>query len=398
MSTEALAFWLREPGVGEIRSDRLPEPGPDDVSVRTLRSGISRGTETLVFRGGVPCEPARRDARAVPGGRLPGSGEVRLPQRRASSSTGRRAARAHGLLPLPAPDRLRRAGRRGDRRPRRRAAGAGGAGGHRRDRGQRAVGRRAAGRRPGHRRRRRDGRAAASRACSPACPASQVTLVDVDSDRAEVAAALGVDFALAGGGSRAAATWWCTPAPRPPGCSSRWTCLRPRARDRAELVRRQRGARCRSAARSTRAGWRSGPARWARCPPARRGRRTTADRLALALDLLRDPAFDALLTGASPLRGAAARSWRGSPTGSLPALCHTDQLRQGGEPMFSVTVRDHMMIAHSFRGEVFGPAQRLHGATYVVDATFRRASARRRQHRGRHRPRRRGAACGARPS
>jgi 6-pyruvoyl-tetrahydropterin synthase len=40
--------------------------------------------------------------------------------------------------------------------------------------------------------------------------------------------------------------------------------------------------------------------------------------------------------------------------------------------MFSVTVRDHMMIAHSFRGAVFGPAQRLHGATYVVDATFRR--------------------------
>jgi 6-pyruvoyl-tetrahydropterin synthase len=40
--------------------------------------------------------------------------------------------------------------------------------------------------------------------------------------------------------------------------------------------------------------------------------------------------------------------------------------------MFSVTVRDHIMIAHSLRGEVFGPAQRLHGATYVVDATFRR--------------------------
>jgi 6-pyruvoyl-tetrahydropterin synthase len=42
--------------------------------------------------------------------------------------------------------------------------------------------------------------------------------------------------------------------------------------------------------------------------------------------------------------------------------------------VFSVTVRDHMMIAHSLRGEVFGPAQRLHGATYVVDATFRRAT------------------------
>lgn len=40
--------------------------------------------------------------------------------------------------------------------------------------------------------------------------------------------------------------------------------------------------------------------------------------------------------------------------------------------MFSVTVRDHIMVAHSFRGEVFGPAQRLHGATFVVDATFRR--------------------------
>ena len=40
--------------------------------------------------------------------------------------------------------------------------------------------------------------------------------------------------------------------------------------------------------------------------------------------------------------------------------------------MFSVTVRDHMMVAHSLRGEVFGPAQGLHGATYVVDATFRR--------------------------
>ena len=40
--------------------------------------------------------------------------------------------------------------------------------------------------------------------------------------------------------------------------------------------------------------------------------------------------------------------------------------------MYSVNVRDHFMIAHSFRGEAFGPAQRLHGATYVVDATFRR--------------------------
>ncbi|MBB5855444.1 6-pyruvoyl tetrahydropterin synthase family protein [Amycolatopsis umgeniensis] len=42
--------------------------------------------------------------------------------------------------------------------------------------------------------------------------------------------------------------------------------------------------------------------------------------------------------------------------------------------MFSITVRDHVMVAHSFRGEVFGPARKLHGATFVVDATFRRSA------------------------
>ena len=42
--------------------------------------------------------------------------------------------------------------------------------------------------------------------------------------------------------------------------------------------------------------------------------------------------------------------------------------------MYCVSVRDHVMIAHSFSGEVFGPAQRLHGATYIVDAEFRRAA------------------------
>ncbi len=51
---DAHAFWLRAPGHGEIRPVALPEPGRGDVVVRTLRSGVSRGTETLVFRGGVP--------------------------------------------------------------------------------------------------------------------------------------------------------------------------------------------------------------------------------------------------------------------------------------------------------------------------------------------------------
>src|SRR6186997_2498391 len=54
MQDVAHAFWLRAPGCGEIRPVTLPEPGRDDVVVRTLRSGVSRGTETLVFRGGVP--------------------------------------------------------------------------------------------------------------------------------------------------------------------------------------------------------------------------------------------------------------------------------------------------------------------------------------------------------
>jgi 6-pyruvoyl-tetrahydropterin synthase len=50
-----------------------------------------------------------------------------------------------------------------------------------------------------------------------------------------------------------------------------------------------------------------------------------------------------------------------------------DETDREGNRVFSLTVRDHVMIAHSFQGEVFGPAQRLHGATFVVDATFHRA-------------------------
>src|SRR5215213_7224540 len=61
---EAHAFWLRGPGHGEIRPVALAEPGSGDVVVRTLRSGISRGTETLVFRGGVP--PSQYGAMRAP--------------------------------------------------------------------------------------------------------------------------------------------------------------------------------------------------------------------------------------------------------------------------------------------------------------------------------------------
>ena len=55
---EAAAFWVVAPGRGELRREPLPEPGPGDLLVETLASGISRGTETSVFQGRVPDEPA----------------------------------------------------------------------------------------------------------------------------------------------------------------------------------------------------------------------------------------------------------------------------------------------------------------------------------------------------
>jgi threonine dehydrogenase-like Zn-dependent dehydrogenase len=64
MAYDARAFWVRSPGVGEIRPVALPEPGPGDVLVRTLRTGVSRGTETLVFRGEVP--ESQHDAMRAP--------------------------------------------------------------------------------------------------------------------------------------------------------------------------------------------------------------------------------------------------------------------------------------------------------------------------------------------
>ncbi len=54
---DAQAFWLRSPGRGEIRAAPLRDPGPDEVLVRAVCSGVSRGTETLVFRGAVPPDP-----------------------------------------------------------------------------------------------------------------------------------------------------------------------------------------------------------------------------------------------------------------------------------------------------------------------------------------------------
>ena len=107
MADDAHAFWVREPGRGEIRAGPLPR-----ARARTrcwcapCAPGVSRGTETLVFRGGVPPEPVRGDAGAVPGGRLPGAGQVRLPQRRRRRGGPADAASGRTVFCLlPAPDR-----------------------------------------------------------------------------------------------------------------------------------------------------------------------------------------------------------------------------------------------------------------------------------------------------
>jgi threonine dehydrogenase-like Zn-dependent dehydrogenase len=72
LDATARAFWLRAPGWGEIRPATLRRPGRDEVLVRTLRSGISRGTERLVFRGGVPPDQRARMRAPFQEGDFPG--------------------------------------------------------------------------------------------------------------------------------------------------------------------------------------------------------------------------------------------------------------------------------------------------------------------------------------
>jgi threonine dehydrogenase-like Zn-dependent dehydrogenase len=317
---EAQAFWLSEPGRGEIRTVALPEPGPDEVLVRTLRSGISRGTETLVFRGRVP--PGQHDAMRAPfqEGEFPapvkyGYLNVGAVERGPPELCGRTVfclyphqtayvvpASAVTLVPegLP-PARAVLAGTvetavnamwdaaplLGDRVA---VVGAG------------MVG------------------CCVARLLSR-FPAAAVTLVDIDGGRAEVAAALGVAFAL--------------PADAEQGCdlvvhASATSAGLQRSLDLLAPegtvidlswygdteVRLSLGG----AFHSGRLGIRASQV--GTVAPARAGRRTTADRLRLALGLLHDPAFDVLLTGQSPfaeLPDVMARL----AAGSLPALCHT---------------------------------------------------------------------------
>ena len=206
----------------------LRAPGPDEVLVRALRSGVSRGTETLVFRGGVPADQYARDARAVPGRRLPRPGEVRLPERRRRrGGTGR----AHGrdvfclyphqtayvvpaaavtVVPDGVPSRARRARRHG------------------RDRGQRAVGRGAADRRPDRGRGRGHGRLLRRPAAGPDPAVDGHARRRRPGPRGRRRRARR-RVRRPGGRTTAAATWSSIPARPPPGCSGRSSCWRRRA-------------------------------------------------------------------------------------------------------------------------------------------------------------------------
>jgi threonine dehydrogenase-like Zn-dependent dehydrogenase len=320
MISEALAFWLREPGVGEIRPAPLCEPGPDDVLVRTLHSGVSRGTEALVFRGGVPASQYAAMRAPFQEGDFPGPVKygylsVGVVEHGPAELRGRTVfclyphqtayvvpARAVIVVPddVP-PERAVLAGTvetavnalwdaaplLGDRIT---VVGAGMVGC--------CVARLAA-----------------------QFPGVEVTLVDIDVTRAKVATALGVEFALpadAADGRDLVVHTSATSA----GLQQSLELLAPEGTV-IELswygdaeVRLSLGGAFHSGRLDIRA------SQVGTVSAARRGRRTAGDRLGLALDLLRDPAFDELITGTSRFDELPAVMAR-LANGDLPALCHT---------------------------------------------------------------------------
>jgi NADPH:quinone reductase-like Zn-dependent oxidoreductase len=317
---DAHAFWLRAPGCGEIRPVTLPEPGQDEVVVRTLRSGVSRGTEALVFRGAVP--PAQYVAMRAPfqEGDFPGPVKygylnVGTVERGPAGLRGRTVfclyphqtayvvpARAVTVVPEDVPSsRAVLAGTVetavnalwdaapliGDRVT---VVGAG------------MVG------------------------CCVACllsrfPGMRVTLVDVDAGRADVASALGVEFALPADAADDRDLVVHTSATSAglqrslDLLASEGTVIDLSWYGDSEVRLSLGGAfhSSRLAIRASQVGVVS---------PARSGRRTTADRLALALELLRDPAFDVLITGESRF-AELPEVMAQLAAGTLPAICHT---------------------------------------------------------------------------
>ncbi|MGC4956233.1 zinc-dependent alcohol dehydrogenase [Actinomadura citrea] len=319
MEREARAFWIRSPGEGEIRDVVLPEPGPGEVLVRTLFSGVSRGTEAIVFRGGVPPNQhaimrAPFQDGAFPGPVKYGYLNVGVVEHGPAELAGRTVfclyphqtryvvpASAVSVVPgdVP-PERAILAGTVetavnalwdaaplvGDR-----IAVVGGG----------MVGCSVAGVLAGF-------------------PGCRVQLVDTDPSRAEVARALGVGFAhpdQAEGGCDLVVHASASEA----GLARSLELLAPEG-EVIELswygdrqVRVPLGEFFHSR-RLTIRGSQVGAV-----PPSRRSRRGFADRIALALRLLADPAFGELITGESPF-AELPRLMPRLAGGALPALCH----------------------------------------------------------------------------
>ncbi|TDB86816.1 zinc-binding alcohol dehydrogenase [Actinomadura sp. 7K534] len=318
MEREARAFWIRSPGKGEIRDVALPEPGPGEVLVRTVCSGVSRGTESIVFRGAVPPNQhaimrAPFQDGAFPGPVKYGYLNVGAVEHGPPELLGRTVfclyphqtryvVPASAVTPVPAevpPGRAILAGTVetavnalwdaaplvGDRVA---VVGAG------------MVGCSVAGVLAGF-------------------PGCDVQLVDTDPSRADVARALGVGFAApedAAGGCDLVVHASATEA----GLARSLELLAPDGEvvelswygDRRISVPLGEFFHSR---RLTIRGSQVGA-----LPPARRARRTFADRVALALRLLANPAFDTLVTGESPFADLP-RVMPRLASGELPALC-----------------------------------------------------------------------------
>jgi NADPH:quinone reductase-like Zn-dependent oxidoreductase len=320
VTEEARAFWLREPGRGEIRPVTVADPGADEVLVRTIRSGVSRGTETLVFRGGVPPDQYAVMRAPFQEGEFPGPvkyGYLNVGQveRGPGHLRGRTVFclyphQTSYVVPVDAvvvvpddvpPSRAVLAGAVetavnavwdapplvGDRIT---VIGAG------------MVG------------------CCVARLISR-FPGMQVTLVDVDGSRGETAEVLGVDFALpeeAAGDQDLVVHASATSA----GLQKSLDLLgiEGTVLDLSWYGDTQVELSLGGSFHSRRLGIRASQV--GMVAAARRGRRSTADRLSLALQLLRDPAFDALITGTSGF-DELPEVMASLSDGSLPALCHT---------------------------------------------------------------------------
>jgi len=317
---DALGFWVCEPGIGEIRPVALPDPGPDDVLVRTIRTGVSRGTETLVFRGGVP--PSQYAAMRAPfqDGDFPGPVKygylnVGVVEQGPAALLGRTVfclyphqtayvVPARSVVAVPddvAPARAVLAGTvetavnamwdaaplLGDRVA---VVGAG------------MVG------------------CCVARVLAQ-FPGVRVTLVDVEPSRAEIAAALGVDFAMP-----AAATGGCDLVVHTSATSAGLQLAIDLLATEGKVIELSwygdadvtlsLGGAFHSARLVIQA------SQVGMVAPARRERRSMTDRLGLALDLLRDPAGESTFRELPEVMARLA-------SGQIPALCHTITYGEG---------------------------------------------------------------------